>query len=254
MLLRKYLLLLLISGLFGGLIGANPVAAVPPLLGGVTEDIIQPVPERYRPGQLFDPGTLEKERVDNWILVPKWAAGRWTRTVEVIEYPDGSHVSREMKSSTSWGSQTDRNNNVWHCYPLPSVGVGEGGGERCYSIWMTQKYDPPKFDVLRYRGEGLSITVDARTGIIKQVVQSRAIKTLTPNPDGTLTARSSESAYDEFGHRTVAFRGLTQYFKTGPFVPRPELHESFIHFLKTNGFADFVPLSSGQAVANPVNR
>lgn len=218
----------------------EPVSALP-LQGGVSEDVIHPVPDQYRPGQIFDPNSLEKSKVDNWVMVPAWAAGRWTRNLEMIEYPDGSRVSRPIQSSTSWGSQVDAANNVWHCYPLPAVGYGEGGGEISYSIWMTQKYSPPRADVLSYSGEGMSITVDARTRRIKQVVQSRALKVLTPNPDGTVTSRSSESAYDEAGKRTIAFKGTTVYFKTGPFVPREELRDSFYNYLQSNGMSSFIP-------------
>lgn len=212
-----------------------------PLQGGVSEDIIHPVPEKYRPGQLFDPRSLDQARVDNWVMIPPWVAGSWTRTEELIIYPDGSQVRRQMRSSTSWGSQLDKNNSVWHCYPLPSVGVGEGGGDRCYSIWMTQTYDAPRPDMLRYSGEGMSITVDARTNVIKQVVQSRALKMLTPNPDGTLTSSSSESAYDEFGNRTISFKGMTRYYRTGPFIPREELRESLYNFLQASGLQNYIP-------------
>jgi hypothetical protein len=233
----KHLLFLLLAFVF---LCETPASAIP-LQGGVSEDIIHAVPDQYRPGQYFDPDSLEKSQVDHWVPVPAWAAGRWTRNMELIQYPDGNQITRQMTSSTSWGSQVDVNNTVWHCYPLPSVGVGEGGGERCYSIWLTQNYDSPRADMLRYSGEGMSITVDARTGIIKQVVQSRATKTLTPNPDGTITSRSSESAYDEQGHRTIAFKGMTQYFKTGPFVPRPEMRESLYKYLQSNGLGSFIP-------------
>jgi len=236
------LLLFLILVLFF----AMPVGALP-LQGGVSEDIIHPVPDQYRPGQIFDPRSLDQARVDNWVVVPSWAAGKWTRDVEVIQYMDGSQTSRKMRSSTSWGSQIDRNNNVWHCYPLPSVGVGEGPGEKSYSIWTTQTYDPPRADMLRYSGEGLSITVDTASGRIKQVVQSRALKSLTPNPDGTITSNSMESAYDEYGKKTIAFRGMTVYYRTGAFSPRPELYESFVRFLKNNQLSNYIPYSTGAA-------
>lgn len=222
-----------------------PVFALP-LQGGVSEDVIHPVPDQYRPGQIFDPNSLEKSKVDNWVIVPAWAAGRWTRNVEMIEYADGSRVSRQIQSSTSWGSQVDSANNVWHCYPLPAVGFGQGGGEVSYSIWMTQNYSPPRPDVLSYSGEGMSITVDAKTRRIKQVVQSRALKVLTPNPDGTITSRSTESAYDEFGKRTIAFKGTTVYFKTGPFVPREELRDSFYNYLQSNGMSNYIPRGVSQ--------
>lgn len=223
----------------------EPVLGLP-LQGGVSEDVIHPVPDQYRPGQIFDPNSLEKSKVDNWVMVPNWAAGRWTRNVEMIEYADGSRVSRQIQSSTSWGSQIDAANNVWHCYPLPAVGFGQGGGEISYSIWLTQNYSPPRPDVLSYSGEGMSITVDANTRRIKQVVQSRALKVLTPNPDGTITSRSTESAYDELGKRTIGFKGTTVYFKTGPFVPREELRRSFYDYLQANGMSNYIPRGAGE--------
>ncbi len=223
------------------LISIAPPAVALPLQGGITEDVIQPVPEQYRPGQLFDPRTLEKAKVDFWVPVPAWCAGKWTRNAELIEFPDGHRETKQIVSTTAWGMQVDAKNTVWHCYPMPAVGVGVGEGEICYSIWMSQNYDPPRPDVLRYSGEGMSITVDQKTKIIKQVVQSKAIKTVTPNADGTITSSSVEGVYDEFGKRQVAFRGMTRYYKTGAYAPRNDLYPSFVHYLQNNGYSDRIP-------------
>ncbi|MDZ4837989.1 MAG: hypothetical protein SGJ27_29755 [Candidatus Melainabacteria bacterium] len=232
---------------------APPVVALP-LQGGITEDVIQAVPEQYRPGQYFDPRSLEKSKSNFWVPVPTWAAGLWTRTTELIEFPDGHRESKPVKSSTSWGAQTDGMNTVWHCYPLPAVGVGVGGGEKCYSIWMSQNYDPPRADMLRYSGDGMSITVDERTGIIKQVVQSKAIKTLTPNADGTITSSSVEGVYDEFGKRQLAFRGMTRYYRTGNYAPRNDLFPSFVNYLKANGYSDRIPNGAANAMIDRSDR
>lgn len=218
-----------------------PSVVALPLQGGISEDVIQPVPDQYRPGQVFDPRSLEKAKVDYWVPVPAWCAGNWTRNTELIEFPDGHRETKPVVSHTAWGMQTDCKNTVWHCYPMPAVGVGVGGGEVCYSIWMSQNYDPPRADMLRYSGEGMSITVDQKTGIIKQVVQSKAIKTVTPNPDGTITSRSIEGVYDEFGKRQISFQGTTRYYKTGNYFPRDKLYSSFVRFLQANGYADRIP-------------
>lgn len=225
---------------------AAPYVVAEPLQGGISEDVIQPVPDRFRPGQVFDPRALESERVDSWVPVPAWAAGQWTRNAEAIEFPDGRREIKQVTSSTSWGMLTDSKNTIWHWYALPSVGVGVGGGEKCYSIWTSQIYDPPRPDLFRYSGEGMSITVDAASGMIKQVVQSKAVKTLTPNPDGTLTSNSVEGVYDEHGRRQIFFRGTTRYYLTGRYQPRPQLMPSFVHYLQSNGFADRIP--AGTAV------
>jgi hypothetical protein len=237
--MRYFFLLILLFAVL-----SPPVVAVP-LQGGVTEDVIQPVPDNFRPGQVFDPRSLEKAKADFWVPVPVWAAGQWTRTTELIEFPDGHRETKQIQSTTRWGAQIDAQNTVWHCYPLPSVGMGVGGGEKCYSIWMTQNYDPPRGDMLRYSGEGMSITVDAASGIIKQVVQSKAIKTVTPNRDGTITSSSVEGVYDEFGKRQVAFRGMTRYYRTGNYASRPELFSSFVRYLKDNGYSDRIPRAAG---------
>ena len=196
---------------------------------------------------------LPKSR--NWFQIPNWLAGDWHRDWELILNSTDrfdTSINRKFLSETevSYGTQFDKNNDVWELKSLPSFGEINANN---YSQYMTKAiitkeeygdYKNPNYTV---KANAITFEINKFTRQIIDIKQYEEIGIMNLIKPGIIRTISSVKWFSKDGMPLYQDQRVEFIFLTKIFSPinkdnnGDDLKADFIRYLKNHNLNNLVP-------------
>ncbi|MBK9142503.1 MAG: hypothetical protein IPM23_08415 [Candidatus Melainabacteria bacterium] len=232
-------------------------------LGVEHADRLAPVPYGLQVGSIFDEKILSRPRSGLvWYRVPRWLAGKWKRTNEILVYEHDFETGQTFTGQRSilsqqvadFGFQLDRAGHVWHCN-LASRGVSDRGSYR--SIALVEMQEPVRInrDEIVFKERFLVLEVMNGSNAVSRSQRVESLTRYRPAGKGLLETTMSVKVYNQDGspskeQHNVSHDRVIRRFELVDSYKGEDVRSDFVKFLSATGRQDLIP----ETVSNPEAR
>lgn len=210
--------------------------------------------ESERKGAQFDlSAQSEVHPNNNWVQIPTWLAGTWSVREETATlrqdlrsgHSDRSRYRFKARQEFTYGSQKDRQGNIWHFVGTP----------------YTSKTNLSEYDEVHEVKEkeflaagDHKVTIRSVVGVIRlsssgrvlESFQQESLTSYSPEEDGYLLLTSSTKTFSDTGKPMHLQENEARIKRIKPFVERDsydnkDLRSLFRHYLISHGFNNLLP-------------
>jgi hypothetical protein len=177
--------------------------------------------------------------------VPGWLAGKWHKDSQTDYYQfdyrsgttDVTTRVMEAKADAIWGTQQDRQGQIWQFDPAPFVTTVDAGDQLVVQIVRLSEpvEDTPTHFVRR--SVDVQIRVDKATNVIKSVQAAEEFTTYLPEGAGLVKRECSAKVFDHAGQPVALAKSFSYEKQMDGFEPQisykdKDLRPLFARFLQ----------------------
>ncbi|MBK7749233.1 MAG: hypothetical protein IPI39_18505 [Candidatus Obscuribacter sp.] len=163
---------------------------------------------------------------NKWQMIPHWLAGTWLVRQETAVYQRDYKTGRvsdtprtyRAKQEFFYGSQLDRNGNVWHFNGVPYTSETRLSDYIEYHKVTSKTFQVANANEVRFRTLMTVVRVSPSTETIIKSFQQESITSYKPDGDGQIQLTSSIKAFDDNGNAVHETCNTATIKRIKPFV------------------------------------
>jgi hypothetical protein len=216
---------------------------------------LSPVEPSLSPGAVYDPRNLPGQAPNSirFFRIPQWLAGTWHKDWQtdyyrynfVTKQTDITTRTETARSDGTWGTQADKDGNVWQYDGTPFQTTVDSGSE--YVVELVRSSEPVESSGAYFirRSVDTQIRVDKATNQIKSVESGEQLTTYLPEQDGLVKRETSAKVFDQSGQPVLLGKSFCYETRIRTFAPQDtfqgkDMKSLFAEFMKRQAETAFL--------------
>lgn len=161
--------------------------------------IVKEFPTTLHLGETFDANQLPIGSKKTWYRVPRWLAGEWERTVEVVKQPDGESRTELSHRKMRVGCRVDSKKRIWDYVQIPDLQTIATSQNKQYKLILDKSIYAESNTSIAFRILSQTYIVNESDKIV-DIYQEEHFVRYEPVTENILAANASTHHYDIDGY------------------------------------------------------